>query len=540
MARPPSLLSPGVYVSEVPAHAEIAASSTSLTAFIGRARWGPVDEPVVCASFADFEAQFGGLWEESLLGHAVRDFFLNGGGQALIVRIFVDADAVRAVQEGDPGFLPEPVSVSEVGADVDGVASVRLGVLPLRAASPGSWGNEVVASIDRLGIDATGGTYGLAAADLFNLTLTAGSRRERLLDVTVDPEGGSQRLDRALMRSALARAGELPSPEAMRALLAAGASVEVAMTGGGDGARLTAPSMYVAGPGRGLYALDRVACFNLLVVPRDRWGAEAALPYAEVFAYVVKRGAFWILEAPPTAWDEAARTGVGLDGLITATYGAALQARRNAAVYYPDVIMEDPLQPGVRRAFGPAGAIAGVYAYTDATRGVWKAPAGVEAGIEGAFDLHARLDDQANGALNGVGINCLRVFPSAGCVIWGARTLAGADAFDDDARYVPVRRLLLFLEASLQQGLRWTVFEPNDASLWGRVEEQATHFLQDLWRQGALVGSTSKEAFFARCDTTTTTQAEIEAGRCVLVVGVAPVHPAEFILLTQELPAASA
>jgi uncharacterized protein len=179
-------------------------------------------------------------------------------------------------------------------------------------------------------------------------------------------------------------------------------------------------------------------------------------------------------------------------------------------------------------------------ARTDGARGVWKAPAGTEAGLSGVRGLALTLTDGENGELNPYGINCLRTFRTIGPVVWGARTLRGADVLADEYKYVPVRRLALFLEETLWRNLQWVVFEPNDEPLWGQIRASVGAFLQDLFRQGAFQGSSAREAYFVRCDGETTTQHDIDRGIVNIVVGFAPLKPAEFVVLSIQQKAASA
>jgi phage tail sheath protein FI len=181
--------------------------------------------------------------------------------------------------------------------------------------------------------------------------------------------------------------------------------------------------------------------------------------------------------------------------------------------------------------FVPCGAVAGVFARTDTQRGVWKAPAGLDAALVGVPRLDVPLTDAENGELNPLGINCLRAFPVFGRVVWGARTLRGADQFADEYKYVPVRRLALFLEESLYRGTQWVVFEPNDEPLWAQIRLNLGAFMHNLFRQGAFQGTTPREAYFVKCDKETTTQNDINLGIVNIVVGFAPLKPAEFVII---------
>lgn len=243
----------------------------------------------------------------------------------------------------------------------------------------------------------------------------------------------------------------------------------------------------------------------------------------EAIATAARIGAVAILD-PPATW---ASPGDALSGVRRGgQYADAVQ-------YFPRVVVPDPLHGGRARAFAPSGAVAGLMARTDARDGVWDAPAGVDAtlAVEG---LTVALRPEDFDALNGAHVNTLRTIPtesgtSAAVVVWGARTLGMAEW-----KYVPIRRLCLYLEHSVARGLRWTVFEPNGEPLWARVRATVEEFLVGLWRQGAFQGVTSREAFFVRCDRTTMTQDDLDAGRIIVHLGVAPLKPAEFITLHIE------
>jgi len=180
----------------------------------------------------------------------------------------------------------------------------------------------------------------------------------------------------------------------------------------------------------------------------------------------------------------------------------------------------------------PCGAVAGVFARTDAARGVWKAPAGLEATVNGVSQVKVPLTDAENGQLNQLGINCIRTFPLAGSVVWGARTLRGADQLADEYKYIPVRRTALYIESSLYQGLQWAVFEPNDEPLWAQIRLNVGAFMQNMFRQGAFQGSTPRDAYFVKCDKETTTQNDVNLGVVNVIVGFAPLKPAEFVIIT--------
>jgi len=191
----------------------------------------------------------------------------------------------------------------------------------------------------------------------------------------------------------------------------------------------------------------------------------------------------------------------------------------------------NPLKDGQIDTFVPSGAVAGIFARTDAQRGVWKAPAGQEATLVGVVDLSVPLTDDENGELNPLGINCLRAFPIVGRVVWGARTLQGADQLASEWKYIPVRRTALFIEESLYRGTKWVVFEPNDESLWAQIRLNVGAFMHNLFRQGAFQGKSAREAYFVKCDSETTTQNDIDQGIVNILVGFAPLKPAEFVII---------
>jgi hypothetical protein len=255
---------------------------------------------------------------------------------------------------------------------------------------------------------------------------------------------------------------------------------------------------------------------------------SGAITYAE------QRRAFVLIDvAPNTASLDAAQTWLG----EIATAGLR---HRNAGAYFPRVRVPDPLNGGRLRSIGSSGTAAGVFARTDAARGVWKAPAGIETTLRGVLDLDYRLTDPEHGQLNPLGLNAIRTFDLPGNVIWGARTLVGADALASDWKYTPVRRLALYIEESLFRGLQWVVFEPNDAPLWAQIRMAAGSFMQGLFRQGAFQGKSPREAYLVKCDAETTTQADIDSGIVNVFIGFAPLKPAEFVIISLQLLAGQA
>lgn len=278
-----------------------------------------------------------------------------------------------------------------------------------------------------------------------------------------------------------------------------------------------------------LAALDPVDLFNILCIPdTSRLGDTAAnAVIAEATSYAERRRAFYIIDVPQPAnnpRDEVTEIEAWIDANSTLRH-------RNTAVYYPRPLVADPLDEFRLRPVATSGTLAGLYARTDAERGVWKAPAGIDANLRGVQALGYPLTDAENGVLNPLAINCLRTFRSAGNVSWGARTLVGSDQLASEWKYLPVRRLALFLEESLYRGTQWVVFEPNDETLWSQVRLNVGSFMQGLFRQGAFQGSSAREAYLVRCDASTTTQDDINRGIVNIVVAFAPLRPAEFVIL---------
>jgi phage tail sheath protein FI len=195
------------------------------------------------------------------------------------------------------------------------------------------------------------------------------------------------------------------------------------------------------------------------------------------------------------------------------------------------VRLPDPTDDFRLRTIGSSGTVAGIYARTDTARGVWKAPAGIETGLEGISALEAQVNDGQNGVLNPLGINALRTFPVYGTIVWGSRTLAGADALASEWAYIPVRRLALMLEESLFRGTQWVVFEPNDEPTWANIRLNIGSFMNGLFKQGAFQGASPKDAYYVKCDNETTTQNDIDAGVVNIEVGFAPLKPAEFVVI---------
>jgi len=279
----------------------------------------------------------------------------------------------------------------------------------------------------------------------------------------------------------------------------------------------------------GIYALDEIDLFNLLCLP----GITDPGILSEAISYCRERRAFLIADSPVDTTQNPSASVKPTD-MVNYINGPNLPKGpfgEYAAIYYPWVKVPDPLNNGKLRSCPPSGMIAGLYARTDSSRGVWKAPAGTEATLLGVRGVDYPLTDMENGTLNPHGVNCLRVFPVYGPVCWGSRTVSGDDQIASDYKYVPVRRLALYIEESLYRGTKWVVFEPNDEPLWAQIRLNVGAFMQNLFRQGAFQGQKPSDAYLVKCDKETTTQNDINLGVVNILVAFAPLKPAEFVIL---------
>jgi hypothetical protein len=599
---------PGVYVEEIPSGVRtIAGVATSITAFIGRTVRGPVNEAVVINSFGDYERRFGGLSNDSTVSFAVRDYFLNGGTQAIIVRLFnptfaddaarlaalaaattqaqtaadavadaadteagnagATAASVAAAAQGAVGAASAPgaaaasaaqavaaaaqTAAAAAGADAASVnaataaavagavtaaanaqapvtrARLSIGGITLVAANEGSWGNLLRARIDH-------NVSGPGAADLFNLSIRDGVTGEielirnvsivtnhvRRIDNVLRKESKLMRVEGGLPGTRPA-ASTAPAPGADP--FGATASTGVSQPASDGNALVNTDYLGSEANKTGIYALERADLFNLLCIPpiapttdipNDVWAAADS--------YCLRKRAVVIVD-PPSGWTDVATAVSGI--------GAVGAASRNAAIYFPRLRQPNPLRESQIETFAPCGAVAGLIARTDGARGVWKAPAGLEATLFGVPELSVPLTDAENGQLNPLGINCLRSIAPAGRIVWGARTRQGDDRLASEWKYLPVRRLALYIEESLYRGTQWVVFEPNDEPLWAQIRLNVGAFMHTLFRQGAFQGTTPAEAYLVKCDRETTTQDDINRGVVNIVVGFAPLKPAEFVII---------
>ena len=490
---PQTLTYPGVYIEEVPSGVRsIAGVATSIAAFVGWSARGDTNRATLVQSWQDYERAFGGLDSRSLLGYSVLHFFNNGGQQAYVVRLVANDAAAASVV-------------------LDSAAPAA--VLTVTARNPGDWAKEY------------GVTARLAAGGpRFGLTVSRMPAsgppvvEEVFEDLSMDPADrrfveNVLEAESALVRVALVPGATTPP--------AAGVPKKLAGPPGLDGTVLqpATPAFKLALTPTGVGLLDRVDLFNLLCVPGET--VPTTVQLLQKFAR--DHRAFLITDADPVATFTTLTT----PPAPAITGDDAI----NAAYYFPWVLAPDPLRENRLREFPPCGFVAGLYAKTDANRGVWKAPAGVDATLTGVGGLKHVLTDLENGQLNIRGFNCLRSFAVYGTVVWGARTLRGNNELGSEWKYIPIRRLALFIEETLYRGTKWVVFEPNDEPLWAQIRLNVGAFMNGLFRQGAFQGRTPRDAYFVKCDATTTTQADRNLGIVNVLVGFAPLKPAEFVVI---------
>ncbi len=608
---------PGVYVIEEPSGVRtIAGVSTSVATFIGRTKMGPLNEPMLCLNFSDFERTFSADTTVSEMTHAVRLFFMNGGTQCYIVRIasmaavagdgksklalkkgiadVFTAIAKTAGKIGDTIYVavtknevivaPAPADclfTLEIFRQVDNPGGLpirkdfeRWTALSMRSDNPryakdfinqhSNLINLDTLTLTNAPVDITKGysESGVAIADnvldtldgkQFRIsvdgnsfmTVDLGAAKIPLLSALTARTGIKNAIEKATGKdtvnvtfpaSKLRIESEIGGDVVIQAaaindvssLLKLGAKQGGAETsrykplaGGADGA-----TPQIADYRAAYDKIDKeVDIFNLMILPRDLDAAALAPQslWGEASIFCQKRRAFLLMDALE-AWDTVQKATNPTTGVNSLRQGLV---KDHSAVFYPRLKIQDN---GLDKYIGATGAIAGLMARTDSSRGVWKAPAGTEADIRGISGLEYRFSDGENGVLNPHAVNTLRIFPN-GIVNWGARTMDGDDDFGSEYKYIPIRRTALFIEESLYRGLKWVVFEPNDEPLWAQIRLNVGAFMHNLFRQGAFQGQQKKEAYFVKCDRETTTQNDINLGIVNVWVGFAPLKPAEFVIL---------
>ncbi len=569
----PEYLAPGVYVEETSFRAKsIEGVGTSTTAFVGPTRKGPFradtddqEVPELLTSFGDFERIYGGIADfgfgpaTNYLAHAVRAFFNEGGSRLYVSRVVGSGAAAAScavTAEGTAAAEAVAFVARFPGAIGNGRVVVREVLAPVALTA---MNNAPAGSLLLTGSDAAAawhqkvgatwhpaGNPGDAAEDAATLA-AATPRIATLLVVAIDGDGEDlsyeglgfdrshpawvghvmaaapgRRADHLQNLYAIAVGGNVSALELHDALFA-GATTNAAgelersfaLSGGSDG----------AAPGTAAYALALAELAGLedvsiVAAPGSSAYTDAQAVSNLLISHAEARRAYRIavLDLPPGQLPGDART---LRGLIDSRY---------AAVYYPWVVVSNPLaRPGredIPRelALPPSGFVCGIYARNDVERGVWKAPANEV--VRGALRFELDINFAQQEMLNPIGVNCLRYLSGRGFRVWGARLASS----DPEWKYVNVRRYFNYLESSIDRGTQWAVFEPNGERLWANVRQTISDFLYNEWRNGALLGTKTEEAFFVRCDRSTMTQNDLDNGRLVCLIGVAVIKPAEFVI----------
>lgn len=514
----PTLLHPGVYVSEVPGGARsIEGAPTSTTIFVGETERGPLG-PTKIKGRADFERLYGGYFRvrdvdspqpdptRVLTAYAIDGFYLNGGSTAYVL---------RAMDAPDGG--PDT-------ADRDGA---------VEASSPGIWGNSL--SVAFLASSGPANTNRFRIEVVYEFPQTGEAAHVETWDrLSTDPADENYVVD-VLKRSLYIRWAPDATP-AVPALDNLGASPSsddiiagaVALSGGTGGGGDLDDADYALLLDEGLAGVDDAA---LLVATCDALLADADDYVEFVGAFVgyaegrPRQDLFFVGDLPrqrgePTPTSATTETVDAADSLTASNF---------AGLYWPHLVVGDVA--GVGRnptiTLPPGGHVAGLFARIDGRRGVWKASAGTEATLNATIALEHQLNDLHSDELNPRGINALRQIPGAGRVVWGARTMVPSSEW----RYVPVRRTAIFLRTSIYNGIQWAVFEPNDEPLWASLRASIGGFMETQFRNGAFAGRTSDQAYFVKVDAETTTEIDQAAGIVNILVGFAPLRPAEFVVV---------
>ncbi len=490
----PQYLSPGVYVEEVEAGSRpIEGVGTAVAAFVGLAARGPFNKPTQVTNWSQFVQSFGDFMEGSYLAHAVYGYFLNGGGACYVVRV------------GSNGLGPAAHAEIPLGRDK---------ALPYRvtALEAGPGGNDIT-------VEVTDSSE--PGEDVFKLIVSRGGKVEEIYD-NVTTKRGKRSVVTAVKTSKLIQLEEVSGATAMEPVAGAKASLS---GGGTSGPVRVTPDAYVGNSSdrTGFGGLEAVDTVTMLSVPDlmaayqggviDLEGVQAVqlamIAHCELMGDRVA-----ILDPPP---------GLNAQQIREWRVDKARYDSKYATLYWPWIKIFDPVA-GQPMLVPPSGHMAGIWARSDSTRGVHKAPANEV--IRGALDLELLITKSEHDQLNPQGINCIRAFPGRGIRVWGARMLSSDPAW----RYLNVRRLFNYIEGSILGGTQWVVFEPNDMALWERVKRTINAFLVRSWRDGALFGATPAEAFYVKCDSETNPSEVIDAGQLVVEIGIAPVKPAEFVV----------
>jgi uncharacterized protein len=518
---------PGLYIEELPSSSHaIVPAPTSVAAFVGYVH--PYKNPgfdsngltpaIELFSFRDYETYFGGAFSSGItdpaLPRAVYQFFLNGGSTAYVC----------GLQPGivDSNGVTRRLGAAAGGALTTNVATTGGGGITFTALEPT---DTVPMAVSILNV--RNNTAPTPKLTVFDLVVTYGSRVETYRGLEL-PSG-------------------TPSSDDLKAVNSVSTLVQITPTGNNWGAPFTSAnvtvpdfalpsafstpfiSTFIASDFLAAFVengpLDNLEIFNLLLVP----GVCDTSILAAAMAFAERKRAFAIVDPPPQAPAFGVAPPMPIDDWMT---GSAIPRSQNAAIYFPYLNSNDPVT-GQSVPMPPSGFVAGIYARTDANRGVWKAPAGLAATVLNTSGPvpGGIMNDPQQGVLNEDALNCLRSFAGIGTVVWGARTIVASNTAFAQSMYVPVRRMTLFIEQTLLANLKWVVFEPNDEPLWAAIRSSIEGFMLSLFKQGALQGAQPSQAFQVKCDASTTTPDDQAIGIVNIVVAFAPLKPAEFVII---------
>ncbi len=509
----PQYQTPGVYIEEIEIGAKpIEGVSTSIVGFLGETERGPI-EPTFITSFDQFNRLYGGYFSKSYLAYAIEGFFRNGGAGCYVARI------AESIKRKDQNLQLITIPLTAASVELDSNASTGGSVVKVDALGPGEWGTEISITIDDAGLNLEP-----EYPDLFKLTVQYEDYPVEIYDNLSTERNSSDFFEKRVngisnyvLLAKLGTGTDRPKntededgkptskPLVKTYETITGDEVNVGL-GDYDGYEIlpTGSNKF-----SGLKGFDKISDISLVCAPDENKFSDNGLSQALKDHCELHKDRFALLQSSDTPGPVA-----DLKPPVRSKY---------AAFYHPWIQIIDPAT-NLTKFVPPGGHIAGIYARTDSERGVHKAPANTT--VRGAVGLKFNVVDAEQALLNPKGVNCIRFFTSGGILVWGARTTT----LDASWKYINVRRLFIFVEKSILEGTRWAIFEPNDERLWSRMKMTIDQFLTTVWRSGALMGTTRDEAFFVRCDRTTMTQDDIDNGRLVVLVGIAPVKPAEFVI----------
>jgi uncharacterized protein len=517
---------PGIYIQELPSLVHtITPAPTSIAVFVGYTnpfRPGTNYRTAIpLFSFADYQASFGGFfsspWQPDYVGQAVFQFFQNGGPTCYVVALqaqnYYDSTGKVLGQVGAAN-----VTVQATGGTITFTALQPVGV---PAAAPGTGTVGIPLTVAFSNIQSSSADTPNDTADII---ITYGTTVETYRKVQI------ANLVPTLQNSGLVT---VKPSDKLTAYPPAG-SHPLGYDSLAQGQIPPAPGNTVMNPVdfepvfQEFASLDKVPIFNLLATP----GITFSQITSEAVAYCERKRAFYIMDTPApevSGWDV---NSIVEDFSQSTPLSPAPPLSINAAVYYPWLQTADPVT-GAPMVAPPSGFVAGIYGKTDSSQGVWQSPAGLQTTLLGTTGVDAKgvMTDPQQGVLNLNAINCLRQFPGIGTVVFGARTTAATNPAFQQWKYLAVRRMALFIEQTLYANLGWAVFEGNSTPLWNALTQEVTAFMLSLFRQGAFAGDTPSKAFLVQCDSTTTTDQDIANGVVNILVGFAPLLPAEFVVV---------